>query len=70
MSGSIFNGAEIPGAPVVFARMVNPASDGRLVRAMPGYEILHVNAQSGEITRSRDNIAKDSATDDGTSSVP
>ena len=46
----VFNGAEIPGAPVVFARLVNPASDERLVRSMPGYEILRVNAQTGELT--------------------
>lgn len=55
----VFNAAEIPGAPVVFARMVNPSSDERLVRALPGYEVLHVNAQTEEITWPRDDLARD-----------
>ena len=57
----VFNAAEIPGAPVVFARMVNPSSDERLVRALPGYEVLHVNAQTEEITWPRDDLARDAS---------
>src|SRR3569833_4140522 len=54
----VFNSAEIPGAPVVFARMVNPSADDRLARAMSGYEVLHVNAQTEEITWPQNDIAK------------
>jgi hypothetical protein len=54
----VFNGAEIPGAPIVFARLVNPSADDRLARAMSGYEVLRVNAQTEEITWPQDDLAK------------
>jgi hypothetical protein len=55
----VFNGAEIPGSSVVFARMVDPDSDERLVREMPGYEVLRVNAQTGALTYPQPDIASD-----------
>ncbi|HVV45481.1 MAG TPA: hypothetical protein VHC72_09750 [Bryobacteraceae bacterium] len=64
----VFNTAEIPGAPVVFARMVNPASDQRLVRAMPGYEVLRVNAETGEVTGPEKRVAQDSGSKAGSKS--
>ncbi|HVW07172.1 MAG TPA: hypothetical protein VHC90_01240 [Bryobacteraceae bacterium] len=55
----VFNGAEIPGESVVFARMVDPDSDERLVREMPGYEVLRVNAETGVLSFPEPDIASD-----------
>jgi hypothetical protein len=43
----VFNGASIPGSPIVFARNIDPESDARLVKEMPGYTVLRVNAETG-----------------------
>jgi hypothetical protein len=46
----VFNKADIPGAPVVFARMIDPASDLALVRAMKGYDVWVADADTGRLS--------------------
>jgi hypothetical protein len=48
--------------------MVNPTSDERLVREMPGYEVLHVNAETGELTGPKKDMAGDSDSKAGSKS--
>jgi hypothetical protein len=62
----VFNGAEIPGSRIVFARIVDRESDLRLMRAMPGYEVLRVNASTEAITYPHPAMTADAA---GTHSV-
>lgn len=45
----VFNQADIPGARIVFARMIDPDSDIRLIRAMKGYDVWMVDADTARL---------------------
>jgi hypothetical protein len=47
----VFNGADIPGDRIVFARLMDPGSDAALTRAMAGYTIWLVDSDSGQLIR-------------------
>jgi hypothetical protein len=45
----VFNPADIPGAPVVFARMMDAESDGELIRDMKGYDVWLADPDTGRL---------------------
>jgi len=47
----VFNGADIPGDRIVFARLIDPESDEALIRAMGGYTVWFVDSDSGQLVR-------------------
>jgi hypothetical protein len=49
----VFNKADIPGARVVFARMIDPESDAWLIDAMPFYDVWRADADTGDVQRLR-----------------
>jgi hypothetical protein len=52
----VFNGADIPGDRIVFARLVNPGSDAALIRAMHGYTVWLVDSDSGQLIMPAGNV--------------
>jgi hypothetical protein len=45
----VFNGADLPGAGVVFARAIGPDSDARLIAAFPNRRIWRLTVSLGEL---------------------